>query len=83
MMDDLERIIEGFRRRHPETKHWENDEVIEAMFFILVKQTYSVISLGGRKGDDQVACDTDLKSRRPIGKVRLEATQVRADGLPT
>ena len=42
MTDNLEQIIDAFKRRHPETKHWDDDEIVEAMFFILVKQTYSV-----------------------------------------
>ena len=47
MTENLKQIIDAFKRRHPETKNWDDDEIVEAMFFILVKQTYSVIPVAG------------------------------------
>lgn len=54
MREKLQEAIRKFRLAHPQTKKWEDDEVVEAMLLILSQEKGSRIAVVGREATGKV-----------------------------
>jgi hypothetical protein len=54
MKETIQQVIQRFKREHPRTSRWEDDEVIEAMLLLLSQENGSRVSVTGRQSDGKL-----------------------------